>query len=128
MEANTHNPNLRAIAFALVALTAAVPSLAHANGGPPSEEVHYGDLDLTSAAGVAVLDRRLDNAVKRVCGTASIRNLSGERIVERCREATWQSIRDDREVAIARANGGPDLANAQSAHSSSHGRVRLAAE
>lgn len=128
MEANT-KPNLRAIAFALAALTATVPSLAQARGEAPSEKVYYGDLNLTSEAGVKVLDRRLDRAVERVCGTSSVRSLQTERLAERCREDTWASIRDDREVAIAHANNRQGIATAR-VETETNGRVQvsLAAE
>ena len=110
METTTPNPTLRRIAFALAALTAAVPALAIAADEPTTVHVYYGDLNLTSESGIAALDRRLDRAVERVCGNGSVRSLTENRAVARCERETRNSIREDREFAIAKANGHPGLA------------------
>ena len=55
METTTPNPTLRRIAFALAALSATVPALAIAAGEPTTVHVYYGDLNLTSEAGIAAL-------------------------------------------------------------------------
>lgn len=104
MDTNTRKSNLPAIAFALAALAATHPLSARANP-PESVTVPYGDLNLASEDGVKALDRRLDRAVERVCGDSSVRNLQTQKRVEDCREATWQSIADDRQFAIAKATG-----------------------
>ena len=104
MEANTNKLNLRAVTFALAALTVAVPTAAHAETGPRTERVSYGDLNLASEAGVKALDRRLDRAVRRVCGDDH-RNLVMSSSVKNCIETARASIRPQREFAIARANG-----------------------
>ena len=109
MEKNTRKLNLPAIAFALAALTA-TPAIAQ---GANSVKVPYGDLNLGSPAGIAALDRRLDRAVKSVCGDAAIHDLSAQRRIERCRTDTWQSIQDDRQVAIARSTGQQDVQRAE---------------
>jgi len=109
MEKNTRKSNLPAIAFALAALTA-TPAIAQ---GANSVKVPYGDLNLGSQTGIAALDRRLDRAVERVCGYAPIQDLSARRRIEQCRAETWQSIQDDRQVAIARATGQHDVQRAE---------------
>jgi UrcA family protein len=109
MEKNTRKSNLPAIAFALAALTA-TPAIAQ---GANSVRVPYGDLNLASQSGIAALDRRLDRAVERVCGNAPIQDLSARRRIERCRTETWQSIQDDRQVAIARSTGQQDVQRAE---------------
>jgi len=114
MEKNTRKPNLPAIAFALAALTATLPSSAIA-GEPQTEKVPYGDLNLATEAGIQALDRRLDRAVERVCGESQIRNLAANRQVERCRADTWRSIQDERQFAIARATGRQDVQRAERA-------------
>jgi UrcA family protein len=53
------------IALSLLALT---PVPAFAQQVTPSIVVSYSDLNLRSEAGVKVLDRRLANAVRTVCG------------------------------------------------------------
>lgn len=104
MEKSTRKLNLPAIAFALAALVATHPS-ALARSDPPSEKVPYGDLNLATAEGVKELDRRLDRAVERVCGHAMPRELVKQRAHDKCREDTLNSISDDRQFAIAKANG-----------------------
>jgi UrcA family protein len=115
MEVNTRKSTLSAIAFGLAALTATAPLTALASGQPLTENVHYGDLNLATPAGIEALDRRLDRAVKRVCGDASPRSLSDVRQVGKCRDETWQSIEADREFAIARATGRHDVQRAERA-------------
>ena len=69
--------------------------------------VRYADLDLASAAGRATLDRRIDSAVRAVCGRASIQDLNAVHQVELCRDeaedgAYAQLRRGEVQVAIAR--------------------------
>jgi UrcA family protein len=56
---------MQSLALALTAAVLAVP--AGAADEPSSVDVHYGDLDLTSAAGQRKLDRRLERAAREVC-------------------------------------------------------------
>lgn len=105
METKTLKSNLRPIAFALAALTATIPASAIAGAEARSETVSYGDLNLATPAGIEALDRRLDRAVERVCGSNSSRTLQVRRDIERCEADAWQSIQDDREFAIAKATG-----------------------
>jgi len=98
----TNKSTLPAIAFALAAL-ATVPSHAVAGEAAPTEQVSYADLDLTSEAGVTALDRRLDRAVKRVCGNPGRFPLPMQQRIADCREETWNNIQAQRQVAIGRA-------------------------
>jgi UrcA family protein len=50
--------------------------------------VGYADLDLSSAAGRARLDRRVDAAVRAVCGRAAPIDLNGLAQVQACRDET----------------------------------------
>lgn len=95
--------NQRAIIFALAALVTAVPAAAATNEERVSETVSYADLDLTSEAGIETLDRRLDRAVRRVCGSPMVKSVQSERRVTKCREQAWNAIRSERDLAIARA-------------------------
>ena len=104
MEKRNHKSNLPAIAFAVAALIAAAPSSALARD-VATEKVPYGDLDLSTPAGIETLDRRLERAVKHVCGRAVPRSLAQTAQIERCQEETWQSIQGEREFAIAQATG-----------------------
>ena len=100
--------NLPAITFAIAALVAAIPSSAIASDEPPTEKVRYGDLNLATEEGVEALDRRLDRAVKRVCGEAHTRDLITQRAIRECERTTWHDIRPEREFAIAQATGQQD--------------------
>lgn len=51
----------------------------------PTQIVHFADLDLTSPAGVKVLQRRVSQAIVTVCGTLDIRDLEQTRITMACR-------------------------------------------
>jgi len=124
MEKNTRKSNLPAIAFALAALTATLPSSALA-GAAQSETVPYGDLNLGSEEGVKALDRRLDRAVERVCGTPQIRSLQAQRQIEQCRAETWAAIQDDRQFAIAKATGQENVQRAERSPRG-HSQVSLA--
>jgi UrcA family protein len=71
---------------------AASPALA----APPAAQtriVSYADLNLASAAGRATLDRRLDRAVRAVCGRAAIKDLNAYRQVELCRDESLADAR-----------------------------------
>jgi len=83
--------------IAAATLTAAtlvgVPLLAHATpaGDVESQTVPYGDLNLSSEAGVAALYRRIQVAARNVCGNA---NFTGSRIVSQdWKDCVSESVR-----------------------------------
>jgi len=57
--------------------------------------VHTSDLDLSSRAGRAALDRRLVIAAFEVCGTASDIDLRGKNAVRACRAEILAKARAD---------------------------------
>jgi UrcA family protein len=84
----------------------ASPALA-ASPAAETRIVTYADLDLASAAGRAVLDRRIATAVRAVCGRAAIQDLNALQQVALCRDeaeagAYAQLRRGEVQVAIAR--------------------------
>lgn len=88
-----------AIAAALpVGSVAAQPTVQH-------KVVHFGDLDLTSPAGSAALERRLNAAARRVCGSGDSRGLSYvySKAASDCRAAALAGARK----AIALKTGAP---------------------
>ncbi|KRA81397.1 UrcA family protein [Altererythrobacter sp. Root672] len=103
MTNTNHKSALPAIAFALAALVQTVPSVASAREQGRSIPVQYGDLDLTTPVGIKTLDRRLDRAVRRVCGDHTYQSLQQEAGVVRCEEQTWNHIQGQRQVAINKA-------------------------
>ncbi|MFC3713200.1 UrcA family protein [Sphingoaurantiacus capsulatus] len=81
----------------LTTFAAAVLSLAGvtatARAAPaPTQSVSYADLDLSSAAGVDSLNRRVRAAAKAVCGDAPARRGLAETIkIERCVDGAVES-------------------------------------
>ena len=90
----------------LALILAAAPTLAQ----PPAGPVRYSDLDLATPAGVARLDRRLDRAVARLCGTAFPSDLNGRAQVDQCRAETMKSVSDRRATLLAHAGGSSAIA------------------
>jgi UrcA family protein len=66
------------------AATIAIAPAAASPSKPATHIVRYADLDLTSEAGRATLDRRINQAVRVVCGSASSAALQDRLSVERC--------------------------------------------
>jgi len=77
-----------AIAVTLSSLAAA-PAVAQ-----DAVTVHYGDLDLTTATGVQVLDQRLAAAVKAVCDRPDIRDLKSMVAYEQCKDSAMTSANE----------------------------------
>lgn len=85
-------------ALAALSLAAiATPALAE----PISITVPYSDLDLSSPAGMATLQSRLDAAAKRICGKAEVRSVSDAADHESCVRQTQASV----SIEIARVTG-----------------------
>ena len=93
------------LASALVTAAAikAVPALAETNSPDVAVSVvHTADLDLTSDAGKRQLDKRLTNAAREVCGTASDFDLEGKNEVRECRDLVLANAREKGDALIAR--------------------------
>ena len=89
-------------ALSAIALSLTVPATAQEIR---QERVTYSDLDLTGAAGQAMLSKRIGAAVKRVCRP------DGNSPVEvhewnRCKRASRADASRQMNVAIAKASGG----------------------
>jgi UrcA family protein len=104
MEPNTMKSTLPALIVAAAALVSAIPSATFAREVVTTERVPYADLNLASEAGIETLDRRLERAVKRVCG-GDARHLGLQDEVIACREKARAGIAPQRNYAIARATG-----------------------
>ncbi len=86
---------LKPILFAAAALASAVtisPVFAKA-ATPGVRIVSYADLDLSSSAGRARLEQRIDAAVRDVCGEAPGFDLARRKAVEDCRIETRANAR-----------------------------------
>jgi UrcA family protein len=97
-----------AAAFAAVA---ASPLLAQP-AASATIAVHTADLDLTSRAGRAALDRRINAAIEIACGDLSDLDLHGKNAAQRCRADTRAQVASQRAnaIAFARHAGGTTLA------------------
>ena len=98
-------------AVATAAVIRAAPALAE----PASAEVnvsfvHTADLDLSTAGGQRQLDRRLAQAAREVCGTASDVDLEGKNEIRRCRDQVLAKAKAEREALLAAAERGATIA------------------
>ena len=66
-----------------------------------SVTVSYRDLNLASTAGVAEFDRRINGAIRTVCGTADLRVLKEVNQRRACRLSTKALIADQRNQVLA---------------------------
>ena len=86
-------------AFALILASAPAPAQ------PPTRAIRVSDLDLSTAAGIARLDHRIDQAVAQICGSAFPTDLDAQAAIARCRTATMDSVAGPRSLLLARAGG-----------------------
>ena len=102
----------RIAAATLMALASAAPALA-ADRAVSAITVEYGDLDLSTSAGVNALRHRLVMASHGVCGESDPRQMGSAADMQACREASLQdALRDLRRVvASAQAKPGTALAS-----------------
>ena len=95
-------------ALATAAVIKAVPALAE-----PAQSVaivHTADLDLSSDAGRAELDRRLVRAAYDVCGTASDADLAAEIAVRQCRTDVLAKARTQTQRLASKAGDAIEIA------------------
>ncbi len=103
---------LASFAIATGAIKAA-PALAETTASASAVNVsvvRIADLDLGSSAGQRKLDRRLANAAREVCGTASDADIEGKNDVRKCRDETIANARGQRDAALAAADRGVTIA------------------
>ena len=91
--------------FVLVPLLAGALTVS-AQAQEVSVTVAFGDLNLTSEAGVTQLDHRIRNAVEQVCGIPrEQRALSSMKSSRKCGREAWEDVASPRQIAIERARG-----------------------
>ena len=98
---------LAAAACAAATLSTTVPTPAAATDvivvpATVTVRVSFADLNLASAAGRAVLDRRIASAARSICGTYFARDLQMQTLVQNCREDAIASARLSAAYAGAR--------------------------
>ncbi|WP_447753177.1 UrcA family protein [Sphingopyxis fribergensis] len=97
---------------ALISATPASARPASASTEPVRVVVNHGDLDLTDASDVAVLDQRIRSSVKRACPVMT-RNLRETAHAARCRKSAAARALQQKDVAIASAQANrPQFASA----------------
>ncbi len=99
---------IKTIAAALALTAGLVAPAAHAQGAPQgitktNASVSYADLNLASAEGRAILDRRIESAVERVCGPTT-RNIFMDKAVKKCQRQTMAAATQSRELAVSNYN------------------------
>lgn len=93
----------------ILLLLAVSPAAAAAE--PPARQVRIADLDLTTGAGVAALDRRIGRAINLMCGAAAPADLDSQAAIQECRIASWKDASARRSTLVAAARAGdPNLA------------------
>ena len=86
---------------AALALAATLLPLSAVNSAEPrSADVSYADLDLSSAAGKAILDRRIESAIEAVCGKMEGKPTFDGGVRE-CQQETRIAAMKSRDLAIA---------------------------
>ena len=113
------NPFLIAFASALITAGAlkAAPALAETPSDNVETYVSYvktSDLDLASERGQRSLDRRVAQAAREVCGTASDIDLVGQNKARECREDAVAKANAERDAVLAAAKRGAVVAIAAS--------------
>jgi UrcA family protein len=90
--------------IAAAALLAAAPAFAQeADADVLQRTVSYADLDLSSPAGVATFDRRIDAAVTQVCGHLDRYDLAARKAIQDCRRDARSKIEATRNALVASA-------------------------
>lgn len=111
---NTIKPTIAAL---ILSATLSTPALAIDGGvDTPSDRasvrVSHADLNLASAAGQEILDRRIKRAAEKVCGRLN-GTLRTDMKVRKCRRGAIAAAQPSRDLAISNYSG-ERLASAQS--------------
>jgi UrcA family protein len=93
-----------AFAASLAATLASAPAAAQLPAAPERVVVRYADLDLSSPAGLAALNRRVLTAVQAACGTPSDSDVHGKNLIIACRHQAFGEAMSQARGAIASAN------------------------
>ena len=83
----------------IIAAALAIPAAASAQSEQPSTRVSYADLNLSTPAGRATFDRRIQHAIDGMCGRAPSGNLDAAAPIWKCRSAAEASAASQRQLA-----------------------------
>ncbi|MFL0355109.1 UrcA family protein [Erythrobacter sp. GH1-10] len=95
---------LIALTLPLILALGAIPGPARAAPNESRVAVDYSDLDLTEEAGRATLDRRLKQAVRRVCDAGQTRSVRVATETRQCIAEKRAEVEEVRSAVIARAH------------------------
>ena len=87
----------------LAAVASAITFVPPAGDGPRQARVSYSDLNLASTAGQDQLDRRLNLALKMVCGRESGQSGKEWLAARQCEKRAMTQIAPQRAIAIAQS-------------------------
>ena len=94
-----------ALASAAVILTAGQPAVARAQEAPASVRVSFADLDLRQPSGRTTLERRIHDAINRVCPTPFVGDTRAMSRHRACKEAAASGAQQQvAAIMIQRAN------------------------
>ena len=101
--------NKTTILLAGLAVLCAAPATAETMSIP----VSFAGLDLTSASGKAILDRRINNAVRTICGIPDASDLNAVRENRRCATDTMNRTQPRVSIAVAASKPSVQVATAR---------------
>jgi len=87
-------------------IAALLPIAAVSQEAPRSVHVAYRDLNLQTAAGVKLLERRIEGAIETICPDSGSIELARQRVVAQCRAAARANVAAQREAVLAKAGRG----------------------
>ena len=102
-----------ALSVAAAATTVLATAPASAQSEVRTQEVRFGDLDLTSAAGAAALDQRIARATRSVCGVTGARTLQEITQARRCQKVALSDAAPRAQFAVAQARSSQGYASNQ---------------
>ncbi len=101
--------NISLFALAIIASAATITPTVAAEAETVTSIVRTADLDLSSNVGQRELDRRIVQAAREVCGTASDVDLEGKNAARQCRADTIAQAASQREQLLAAAKSGTPI-------------------
>ncbi|MEM9500224.1 MAG: UrcA family protein [Pseudomonadota bacterium] len=94
---------MKKVAFAVALALGMVSNPALADGSEKRAFATYSDLDLTKAAGRATFDRRLKNAINKVCQSDWSRSVRVNSEARKCKAKLREKTTPMRDAIIAKA-------------------------
>lgn len=90
--------------LAATLLAAAVPALANQNDGSAKLAISTSGIDLSTPAGRKALERRVDNAINRLCGSNDLGTREEAEAIEACRAETRAEVQPQVDAMLQRVS------------------------